>query len=199
MPYALQAPVHSEQVIKKSRFIGCVEAVPDRAAALARVAALRAEHPGATHVCWALMAGGQSAANDDGEPGGTAGRPMLEVLRHQDLDGVLATVVRYYGGTPLGAGGLVRAYTDSVAQALLRAVKVPVIRLTTLRCVLPYALEGWLRRELPAHGAQLQEAQHGEGVTVRLQLPAANAAALVARINDAGQGQVVWLDETDSG
>jgi len=199
MPYALQAPVHCEQVIKKSRFIGCVEAVPDRAAALTRVAALRAEHPGATHVCWALMAGGQSAANDDGEPGGTAGRPMLEVLRHQELDGVLATVVRYYGGTPLGAGGLVRAYTDSVAQALLQAVKVPVIRQTTLRCVLPYALEGWLRRELVAHGARLLDAVHGEGVTVRLQLPAGNAAALMARLNDAGQGQVVWLDETDSG
>jgi uncharacterized YigZ family protein len=198
MPYALQAPVHSELVIKKSRFIGCVEAVADRAAALARVAALRAEHPGATHVCWALMAGGQSAANDDGEPGGTAGRPMLEVLRHQDLEGVLATVVRYYGGTPLGAGGLVRAYTDSVAQALLKADKIPVIRRTTLRCVVPYALEGWLRRELEAHAARLLDAAHGEGVTVRLQLPAVNAAALMARLNDAGQGKVVWLDDADS-
>ncbi len=199
MPYALQAPVHSDITIRKSRFIGCVEAVPDRAAALARVAALWAEHPNATHVCWALMAGGQSAANDDGEPGGTAGRPMLEVLRHQDLDGVLATVVRYYGGTPLGAGGLVRAYTDSVAQALLQAVKVPVIRQTTLCCVLPYALEGWLRRELDTHAARLLEAAHGEGVTVRLQLPEGNAAALVARLNDAGQGKVVWLDATDQG
>ena len=192
MPYALPAPVHSDLTIKKSRFIGCVEPVPDRAAALARVAALRAEHPAATHVCWALMAGGHSAANDDGEPGGTAGRPMLEVLRHQDLDGVLATVVRYYGGTPLGAGGLVRAYTDSVAQALLQAVKVPVIRQTTLHCVLPYALEGWLRRELDAHGARLLAVAHGEGVAVTLQLPAAHAAALVARINDASQGQAVW-------
>ena len=107
MPSSLAAPVHAELIIKKSRFLGCVEAVPDRAAALARVAQLRAEHPGAAHVCWALMAGGQSAANDDGEPGGTAGRPMLEVLRHQDLDGVLATVVRYFGGVKLGAGGLV--------------------------------------------------------------------------------------------
>jgi hypothetical protein len=70
-------------------------------------------------VCWALLAGGQSAAVDDGEPSGTAGRPMLEVLRHQDLEGVLATVVRYYGGINLGAGGLVRAYTDAVAQAAL--------------------------------------------------------------------------------
>lgn len=195
MPYALQAPVHSDLTIKKSRFIGCVEAVPDRAAALTRVAQLRTEHPGATHVCWALMAGGHSAANDDGEPGGTAGRPMLEVLRHQDLEGVLATVVRYYGGTPLGAGGLVRAYTDSVAQALQHAVKVPVVRLTTLRCVLPYALEGWLRRELPVHDARLLGAVHGEGVTVKLQLPEAQAATLVARLNDASQGMVVWLGD----
>ena len=199
MPYALLAPVHSELIIKKSRFIGCVETVPDRAAALARVAQLRADHPGATHVCWALMAGGHSAANDDGEPGGTAGRPMLEVLRHQELEGVLATVVRYYGGTPLGAGGLVRAYTDSVAQALLKAEKVAVIRHTTLRCVLPYALEGWLRRELDAHGASLLEALHGEGVAVTLQLPEAHAAALVARINDAGQGKVLWVKDPASG
>lgn len=198
MPYALQAPVHSELVIRKSRFIGCVETVPDRAAALARVAALRAEHPSATHVCWALMAGGHSAANDDGEPGGTAGRPMLEVLRHQDLEGVLATVVRYYGGTPLGAGGLVRAYTDSVAQALLKAGKVAVVRRITLRCVLPYALEGWLRRELDGHGASLLEAVHGEGVALTLQLPEAHAGALTARINDAGQGKVVWLKGTSS-
>ncbi|MDR7150745.1 putative YigZ family protein [Hydrogenophaga palleronii] len=194
MPYSLRAPVHSELIIKKSRFIGCVESVPDRAAALVRVAELRAEHPTATHVCWALMAGGHSAANDDGEPGGTAGRPMLEVLRHQELEGVLATVVRYYGGTPLGAGGLVRAYTDSVAQALLQAEKIPVIHHVTLCCELPYALEGWLRRELPAHGASLQEARHGDGVSVTIQLPASQAAAFIKRLNDAGQGRVVWPD-----
>src|SRR6218665_4057835 len=155
MPFSLARAVHSDLTLKKSRFIGQVEPCADRAAAQLRVAALRAEHPGAVHVCWALMAGGQSAANDDGEPGGTAGRPMLEVLRHQDLEGVLASVVRYWGGTPLGAGGLVRAYTDSVAQALLQANKVPVVRWRVLHCVLPYALEGWLRRELDAHGANL--------------------------------------------
>lgn len=195
MPFTLSAPVHSESVIKKSRFIGCVEPMADRAAALQRVAQLRAEHPGATHVCWALMAGGHSAANDDGEPGGTAGRPMLEVLRHQDLEGVLATVVRYYGGTPLGAGGLVRAYTDSVARSLLQAHKVPVIRWRQLRCVLPHALEGWLRRELYAHGASLVDAQRGDGVTVTLRLPEANTPAFVARLNDAGQGRVAWLKD----
>ena len=142
MSWSLAAPVHAELVIKKSRFIGCVQPVADRAAALAVVAALRAEHPGAVHVCWALMAGGQSAAVDDGEPGGTAGLPMLNVLRHQDLDGVLATVVRYWGGTKLGAGGLVRAYTDAVATALQGAEKVPRQRLAQLGCEVPYAQIG---------------------------------------------------------
>ena len=199
MPFTLSAPAHSESLIKKSRFIGCVEPMADRASAQRRVAALRAEHPTATHVCWALMAGGYSAANDDGEPGGTAGRPMLEVLRHHDLEGVLATVVRYYGGTPLGAGGLVRAYSDSVAQALARAEKVPLVRWRALRCVLPYALEGWLRRELEAQGARLVDAQHGNGVTVSLRVPETQAEALVARINDAGQGRIEWLEDgTDS-
>jgi len=193
MRHTLLVPAHSELLIKKSRFIGCVQPAADRAQAQHIVAGLRAAHPDATHVCWALLAGGQSAAVDDGEPGGTAGRPMLDVLRHQHLDGVLATVVRYYGGTPLGAGGLVRAYTDAVAQALLQAEKVPVIRTTTLRCVIPYALEGWLRRELEAHGAQLLEAVHGEGVDIRLQLPQSQAAALTARLNDAGQGKVQWI------
>ena len=129
MPYTLHAPVHSELIIKKSRFIGCVQPMADRAGAQAVVDALWRQHPGAAHVCWALLAGGQSAAVDDGEPGGTAGRPMLDVLRHQDLEGVLATVVRYFGGVKLGAGGLVRAYTNSVAQAVAFvgvAQRVPV-------------------------------------------------------------------------
>lgn len=193
MPHSLAAPVQHELLIKKSRFIACVEPCADRAAALTRVAELRAQHPGAAHVCWALMAGGQSAANDDGEPGGTAGRPMLEVLRHQDLEGVLATVVRYFGGVKLGAGGLVRAYTDAVAQALLGAEKVPQLRLSRLRCTLPYALEGLVRRELELHGAQLLAVQHGALVEMNLALPEQAAGALLARLNEAGQGRIGWL------
>ncbi|MEG1327792.1 MAG: YigZ family protein, partial [Janthinobacterium sp.] len=106
MPFTIATPVHSELIIKKSRFIGCVQPMTDRASAQQVVNDLKAQHPGACHVCWALLAGGQSAAVDDGEPSGTAGRPMLDVLRHQDLEGVLATVVRYFGGIKLGAGGL---------------------------------------------------------------------------------------------
>jgi len=192
MSFTLVQPVHSELLIKKSRFIGCVQPVADRPAALAVVASLRAEHPAAAHVCWALMAGGQSAANDDGEPGGTAGRPMLEVLRHQQVEGALATVVRYFGGVKLGAGGLVRAYTDAVAQALLGATLVPLVRQRSLGCSVPYALEGLVRRELAAAGAVLDDVQHGDDVAFAFSLPEPDADAFITRLDDAAQGRVVW-------
>ncbi len=194
MSSTLSAPVGHELIVKKSRFIACVQPMPDRASAQAAVQQLWREHPGATHICWALLAGGQSAAVDDGEPSGTAGRPMLEVLRHQDLEGVLATVVRYFGGVKLGAGGLVRAYTDAVAQALLQAEKVPLQRLLTQQCALPYALEGWLRRELEQAGAQLTAVEHQAQVRLQWQLPEPAAAMLAQRINDGGQGRIAWLE-----
>jgi uncharacterized YigZ family protein len=193
MALTLAAPVHSELVIKKSRFIGCVQPMADRAAAQEVVARLKAGHPGAAHVCWALLAGGQSAANDDGEPGGTAGRPMLEVLRHQELEGVLATVVRYFGGVKLGAGGLVRAYTDAVAQALLHAEKIPLQRSVPLRCAVPYSMEGLLRRLLQQQGAQLQGVVHGDAVELSFVIAEPAAPELQRVLNEAGQGQLRWL------
>jgi uncharacterized YigZ family protein len=195
MPFTLAAPLHSELIVKKSRFIGCVQPVVDRAAAQAVVVALRSDHPGAAHVCWALMAGGQSAANDDGEPGGTAGRPMLEVLRHHDLESVLATVVRYFGGIKLGAGGLVRAYTDSIAQALAGAALVPLVRKRALHCAVPYALEGLLRREIAAAGATIQAVRHDSLVHFSFALPEPEAADFIARIDDAAQGRAAWMPE----
>jgi uncharacterized YigZ family protein len=195
MPHTLATPANSELSIKKSRFICCVQPMTDRAAAQAVVAGLKAQHPGAAHVCWALLAGGQSAAVDDGEPSGTAGRPMLDVLRHQDLEGVLATVVRYFGGVKLGAGGLVRAYTDSVAQALLGAERIAIVKSRTLHCAVPYALEGLLRRELDAAGAVLGDVTHGDAVRAAFTLPQTAAAALVSRLNEAGNGRIVWYNE----
>ena len=193
MPQTLRSPASSDLLIKKSRFIGCVQPMTDRSSAQAVVEALRREHPGAAHVCWALLAGGQSAAVDDGEPSGTAGRPMLDVLRHQDLEGVLATVVRYFGGVKLGAGGLVRAYTDAVAQALLQAEKVAIERMQTLRCTAPYALEGLVRRSVDAAGAELLDVQHASVVTFTLTLPETTAQAFVFQLNESGQGRIGWF------
>lgn len=194
MPQTIATAAHSELLIKKSRFIGCVQPVPDRATAQSIVVSLREQHPGAAHVCWALLAGGHSAAVDDGEPSGTAGRPMLDVLRHQDLEGVLATVVRYYGGVQLGAGGLVRAYTDAVAQALKAATKVSIVKIRTLQCSVPYALEGLLRREIESAGGGLQSVQHGESVEFVFSIPESAADTFVASLNEAGQGRILWRD-----
>ena len=196
MPQTLAAPAHSELIIKKSRFVGCVQPMADRASAQAAVDALWKQHPGAAHICWALLAGGQSAAVDDGEPGGTAGRPMLDVLRHQDLEGVLATVVRYFGGVKLGAGGLVRAYTDCIAQALLTAEKIERVAQVELGCELPYELEGRLRRLAEQHGAQLLDVNHAARVSMRFTLPVTGRAAFTSAVDDVAQGRVAWARES---
>ena len=197
MPQTIISAVHHELLIKKSRFIACVQPMTDRAAAQKVVAELWAQHPGAAHVCWALLAGGQSAAVDDGEPSGTAGRPMLDVLRHQDLEGVLATVVRYFGGVKLGAGGLVRAYTDSVAQALLQSEKVAIIKPRHLICTAPYAMEGLLRREIEMAGATLDNVSHADDVKFEFSLADNAAEALIIRLNEAGHGRIVWTKPED--
>ena len=194
MSFTLRGPAHAELLIKKSRFIACVQPAEDRAQAQAVVDALRRAHPGAAHVCWALLAGGHSAAVDDGEPGGTAGRPMLEVLRHQQLEDTLATVVRYFGGVKLGAGGLVRAYTDSVAQALAGAERLPRQRLALLRASVPYPLEGLLRREIAGAGAQLLDVQHAAQVVFTFSVPEPQAGAFQARLQELAHGRLAWLD-----
>lgn len=196
MSYTLAGPVAHELVIKKSRFVASVAPCADRTSAQAEVARLRTAHPGAAHVCWALMAGGQSAAVDDGEPSGTAGRPMLEVLRHQELEGVLATVVRYFGGVKLGAGGLLRAYTDAVAQALLHAERIPLVRLARLTCEAPYALEGLLRRELEKAGAHLESVRHSDNVQLVFSLPAHQASTLRQHLDDSTSGRLLWPGAT---
>lgn len=194
MRTTLLEPAHSEVLIKKSRFIGCVTPICGRPEALARVAAWRAEHPQASHVCWALMAGGHSAAHDDGEPSGTAGRPMLEVLRHQGLEGVLATVVRYYGGTPLGAGGLVRAYTETVALALRDAQKTPIVERLTWCCDVPFAVQGRVRRAIDDGQGRLLAMSTGSAARLWWAATAHAGAQIRQRIDNLCAGQALWCD-----
>jgi uncharacterized YigZ family protein len=192
--YTLRAPVSAELDIRKSRFIAWAVPVEDRAAAMDVVARLRAEHPTATHVCWALLAGGQSGMSDDGEPSGTAGRPILEVLRHHDLDGTLGAVVRYFGGVKLGAGGLVRAYTDAIATALMRAERVERIASTTLTLVTDYADEARIRRWIEEGGYALVEAAYDAGVALTVRLPVTDEAAARVTLRDLTQGRVIIAD-----
>ncbi|MDQ3398730.1 MAG: YigZ family protein, partial [Deinococcota bacterium] len=103
-------PGQHEEIIKGSRFLGFVAQVDSVEEALAFVEGVRERYRGASHHPWAYMLSPEYRFSDDGEPGGTAGRPMLEVLQRRELDRVIAVVTRYFGGTKLGAGGLVRAY-----------------------------------------------------------------------------------------
>lgn len=197
MPFTLCEASQAELIVKKSRFIACVQPVADRPTALQVVSGLRQQHPDAAHVCWALMAGGHSAAVDDGEPSGTAGRPMLEVLRRQGLEGVLATVVRYFGGVKLGAGGLVGAYTDSVATALKTAQRIEIVKSVNLQLLAPYALEGTVRHYIQQFGATIASIEHKADVQFQLLVPEPVAAEFVQTLNNACQGRLHWLQPDD--
>ncbi len=174
--YTLAQRAEIELDIRKSRFIGIVMPVTGREAAMQEISKMREAHRGATHVCWALMAGGQSGMSDDGEPSGTAGRPMLEVLRHHELDGVLAMVVRYYGGVKLGAGGLVRAYTDAIATALKSTERTERITQAEIEIGVVYSAEPPLRHWLAQQKYELLGSRHDILAHLHLRLPEAALA-----------------------
>ncbi len=199
--YTLSAAVHAELDIRKSRFLAVAMPVADRDEAMRVVQSLRAEHPTATHVCWALLAGGQSGMSDDGEPSGTAGRPILEVLRHHELDGVLAAVVRYYGGIKLGAGGLVRAYTDAIAAALKTAERIERIAYANVAVEVDYADEARVRRWLEQTGHTLADSAYGSTVKLIVRLPASEVDTARAALRDAthGRAQFPRVDPDNEG
>jgi uncharacterized YigZ family protein len=187
--YTLAAAVSAEIDIRKSRFIALAIPVADRAAAMLELNALRVQHPGATHVCWALLAGGESGMSDDGEPSGTAGRPILEVLRHHEVDGVLAAVVRYYGGIKLGAGGLVRAYTDAIATAMQLAERIERVALGLLQVEVDYADEARVRRWIEQEGHALDEPGYGMTVCLSIRMPIAVRDQAAEVIRDLTHGR----------
>ena len=142
--YALAAPVETELEIRKSRFIGIVMPAASREAAMRELDALRVRYPNATHYCWVLLCDGASGFDDDGEPGGTAAKPMYNVLMHKGLTNVFAVVVRYYGGIKLGAGGLTRAYGQAVSEALKLATLTAVEPMAKMRYRCAFAHEAML-------------------------------------------------------
>lgn len=193
--YPVPAGRHRTQVtIERSRFICTVVRAASTEEAQAFVREMNAEFPDATHNCWAYVVGppgstGRVGMSDDGEPHGTAGRPMLTVLLHSGLGDVAAVVTRYYGGVKLGTGGLVKAYGGAVQQALETLSRTERVELVELVVTIGYAAIDTVRQLLPAHEAELVGEAYGEEVTYRLRLPDANADALRAAVLDATRGQ----------
>ena len=193
--HQLLAPVTAEIEIKKSRFIGMLYPLSTRAEALSILAALRTQHPNAVHFCWALLCDGDSGLDDDGEPSGTAARPMYNVLVHKELFNVLAVVVRYWGGIKLGAGGLTRAYGQAISEAAKLAQLVPVEAMCERRVMLPFAEESTVRRLCEQHGVTVLDARYGDAVMLLLRMKKSQAEEFCREMVDLLRGNVTIADD----
>ena len=183
----LVGPATFEKVIKKSRFV-CRAAPAEREdEALAFLDRVR--DPDATHNCWAFRIGDRYRFSDDGEPAGTAGRPILSAIEGQGLDRVMVVVTRYFGGVKLGAGGLVRAYGGVAAECLRRAPKRPIVRWMRAWVRLPYAAEGAFHRLLARHGGRKLEARYAEAAEFLVELPEDALAPFAAALGNETRGE----------
>lgn len=185
-----------EQEVLRSRFITTLGRTPRADDARSLIARVRAEMPEASHHCWAFVAGppGSTASiglSDDGEPHGTAGKPMLTALLHSDVGEITAVVTRYFGGTLLGKGGLVRAYTAGVVAALASLQTVERVRRARVSIEVEYAHYELVRRLLPGFEAEVLDETFGSTVGLRLQLPAAGVARFTQGVLDATAGDAL--------
>lgn len=165
-----------EEEILRSRFITTVAYTPSVEAARAFIAEIKAEFADASHNCWSYLVGppgntSQIGYSDDGEPHGTAGRPMFTVLQHSGLGDITAVVTRYFGGTKLGKGGLVRAYIGGVQYALEGLARREHVPTTELLVVIDYAHVTPLQRLAPEFEAEILAEEYAADVTYRLRLP----------------------------
>ncbi len=183
----------SEETIKKSRFITLLAHTDGVDAARAFVQRIKVEHYAARHHCWAWVAGApndyqQLGFSDDGEPSGTAGKPILAQLMGNEIGEITAVVVRYYGGVQLGTGGLVKAYGGGVQQVLrqlTRRRKVPM-RVFQLSC--DYAQLGDIERMITRFGGQRLNSEYLDVVSLRLALPHAHIAGFAQNLSDFSRG-----------
>ncbi len=189
----LAAPATHALEIKHSRFVAHAAPVEDEASAQAFLQAVHVAD--ATHNCWAWRAGDVYRSSDDGEPAGTAGRPILAAIDGQGFDRVAVVVVRWYGGIKLGAGGLVRAYGGCAAECLRTAPRLPLVDMATLRLHAPFDALGSVHAVLPAVLASKQdETFDPHGVSLVLTLPADRVDDLKTRLRDATRDRVRFDD-----
>ena len=167
-----------EYEVKKSRFIGIALRAENRDQALAHLDQIRLEYPDARHHCWAYLIGSPEmpetmAQSDDGEPSGTAGKPILNVLQHKSVGDVMVVVVRYFGGIKLGAGGLVRAYSHS-AQLVMEALKLEQrVAKIQVRIDCGFHQEQEVRHWLSNHQGEIGEVDYTDKVQMNCLLPEA--------------------------
>lgn len=197
-PATIAAAVEHETVIRKSRFLTRIEPVSSVEQAEAVISGIRKRAWDANHNCTAMVTGllgDQARSSDDGEPSGTAGIPMLEVLRRRELTDVVAVVTRYFGGVKLGAGGLVRAYSSAVSEALDLASLVRRAALRQVTLEVPHADAGrydnLLRDWATHHGATLGDPTYTAMATLELWVPESELPRLGDDLAAASAGSIV--------
>jgi uncharacterized YigZ family protein len=189
MTDTLAAPATFDLEVKHSRFRA--QAAPVASVADAQAFTVATGDPDATHNCWAWRVGDAYRSSDDGEPAGTAGRPILAAIDGQGCDRVAVVVTRWYGGIKLGAGGLVRAYGGAAAECLRRAERVPIVAMRELGVRAAFEDLGAVHAALAGFGAEkLDERFDAGGVRLRLSLPADRADALRTHLRDATRDRV---------
>ena len=189
--------------IKGSRFIAWVIPVSGVEAALGEVQLLRDEFPDATHHCWAWRGGheDQFRYSDDGEPAGSAGRPILNAMIGRRLVNIVVVVVRYYGGTKLGTGGLVRAYGGAAAAALEQSQVIEAPLMGGVKVVCAYDKVGGIQALLKTFEGEELRSEYGLEVTLYLEVPKGTEGAFIGAARDlcAGQLEVEEVDVASSG
>ena len=189
MTDTLAAPARHLLEVRHSRFLAQAAAVASPAAALDFIA--QVSDPDATHNCWAWRIGQDYRSSDDGEPAGTAGRPILAAIDGQGYDRAVVVVTRWFGGIKLGAGGLVRAYGGAAAECLRLAQRQPLVAMVALELACPFEELGTVHAALHAHAAEKTgESFEADGAHLTLRLPATEAPALQARLRDATRDRV---------
>lgn len=191
-PQQLVARIRVEiEAIKGSRFIATACGAVTEEEAKSELAQVRAQMPGATHHCsaWRLATPSLERANDDGEPGGSAGRPILAALQGRDVVNAAVVVTRFYGGTKLGVGGLVRAYGAAAAAALDASGLEAYVPKVELRITHAYADADAVARMLEASGATENSAIYGTDVRREISIARDRAASFRAQLRDATRGQ----------
>jgi len=191
MMFTLVRTERFEQEIKKSRFLA--QAAPVESEEEARRFIAECRIPDAGHNCWALRVGDVYRFSDDGEPGGTAGRPILQAIEGQEMDRVVVVVSRWFGGILLGAGGLVRAYGGTAASCLKAAERAPIVAYATLSVACGFAEEARIRSGLNAFpGSRAETAGFtAYGVQLQVTLPRDQADRFVRLVTDLSRGQAV--------
>ncbi|MCK5914477.1 MAG: YigZ family protein [Desulfuromusa sp.] len=189
--------------VKHSRFIATIEATDTTAAALDFISRIKHEFPDASHNCWAYLIGPPGSTDriglsDDGEPHGVAGKPMLTTIQHGGIGDITVVVTRYFGGTKLGKGGMVKAYTQAVKTALEKLETAEKIDWVKLSVTVDYQFLTNIERVFPEFEVELQGKQFAEQVCLNLKLPAEHLSNLCVRLTDLSSGKIEFQQQEDS-